>query len=167
MFLLRRAWNNISAITIANCFAHAGFIHQPAQEEQAEDGSLKDFGNIFDRLKQAGFCPMNFQPNDFLNVDEEVIVTAAQTDQEIINAVKKKKDADDIDSCDESLYMQEPTPTISEVRSALLKIKQYFLSLPNIDTAFDTIASLDEAIESSSQYRQTKITDFFMKDTKN
>ena len=30
LFLLRRAWNNISAITIANCFAHAGFIHQPA-----------------------------------------------------------------------------------------------------------------------------------------
>ena len=63
-FLLCSAWSAVSPMTIANCFSHAGF-RAVVEDLPTLHPTTADFGNIFERMREAAFVSVDVSPEDY------------------------------------------------------------------------------------------------------
>ena len=129
LYLLRLSWENVSVQTIANCFHHCGFTHPDDNAtSQADVLDTADGPSLLRRLNTSEFeLPNKVTFENFVDVDSEVISTAALTDEDIALIVQKE----DIDICTDDEEIDDspvppPPPTAREVDKSLSILRQYF-----------------------------------------
>jgi len=89
--MVSKAWNDVTKVTIRNCFRHAGL--KSAQEDQgAESNSSNDAEQDINAWAQDLDLPQSLRVDDlqeYVAADEHIQVTSAMTDEEILSAVRK------------------------------------------------------------------------------
>ena len=168
--LITKAWDDVKASTVSNCFRKAGFIKnsselsthdlQLLEEEEIEDWDLVS--------KKLGYEKISL--DDFLSVDDQVIVAEKLSDSEILEMVTRTESgnssSDDDDEDAEDQHAARNSTTVSSTRAAelLLELRQYVQQQENIpDFVFKTLNFLEDQCENKTPQLQTKLTDFFVK----
>ena len=131
LYLLCLSWENVSVQTITNCFHHCGFSHpDDIATSQADVLDTVDGPSLLRRLNTSEFeLPNKVTFENFVDVDSEVITTAALTDEDIALIVQKEG----IDTCTDDEEIDDspvppPPPTAREADKSLSILRQYFES---------------------------------------
>ena len=166
MDILKQACNNVSEVTIQNCFKKVGF-HPPRDIELLPDGESHevDHRNIWSCMINEGIIPADFNFDDYVNTDEEINCREIITTDEIEVSLIPADDPEDVDDDDEPTI--EPPPTIVEGTLMIRRI-QHLLQCLDSDSVFVDYARqienklIDASIKKLS-LKQSKVTDFFKK----
>ena len=157
---MKKAWDDVSATVVKNCFRHAGFsLEQEISEAESEITTRgvaeedKDLGSLFGRLKDV--VTVEATLDAFISVDDDVPTTEETSIQQIA------ADLRDGESDDEAEEETVPT-TSAEARSALLTLKK-FINEKGTDDLRNAIWSLEFKFENHivRRAKQTVITDHF------
>ncbi|GFN78561.1 tigger transposable element-derived protein 6 [Plakobranchus ocellatus] len=114
LYLMKKAWDDISTSAIANCFRHAGFYSQEESSETESKTSQedRDLVSLFDRLK--GVVPVDGTLGAFLYIDEDVPTAEETSIQQI--AADLREDKSDSEEDEE----ETASTTVAEARSVLM-----------------------------------------------
>jgi len=115
IIMLDKAWRNITSTGIANCFRHAGFCEVSTDKTQLQADSV--LTNAIDE--------------DYVQIDDKLIMSAIQTDEDIVNNVIAGKQVEpdnhtDIDELDDEF---ETVPSIYEARAALRTLERSYMKV--------------------------------------
>ena len=89
LYLLRLSWNNVKSSTVSGCFNHCGYTtqedgsdqHSPIDETDHSDG--EEVGLLFSQVNG------NVSIDDYLNVDDQVLMTSQMlSDEGIVASVR-------------------------------------------------------------------------------
>ena len=157
LYIMKKAWNDVSATVVENCFCHAGFsLEQEILEAESEitrgvAEEDKDLGSLFGRLKDV--VTVEATLDAFISVDDDVPTTEETSIQQIA------ADLRDGESDDEAEEETVPT-TSAEARSALLTLKK-FINEQGTDDLRNAIWSLEFKFEDHivRRAKQTVIID--------
>lgn len=122
------SWNDERQSTIRTCFVTAGFI-PPADEVQPEDPT--------EQLDEATWQVPNISFEDFVFVDDNLVVASKLTDQEIVDRVvlpgdDSSSDSDDDESKDDT---EKPPANSTDIADMVRKLRNYSEKLPAAKTA--------------------------------
>lgn len=155
--MLKAAWDEVTASTIKNCFAKAGFFQTVEPEIEiitAPEG--------WDALSNG--CSYE----DFLKVDENLSPFGLREVDDIVSELLNKKLRQEDSSEDEDLAdsknTDEKLPTGSEAFEFLQKTSKYIEGQENVpDFVFKAARELESYVLNSivANKKQKKITDFF------
>lgn len=168
MWMVTKAWTNVTNTTIANCFKKSGFkVNEPDRIQDEDDPVVPTQPNIeveWPRVQDALYVDMAFE--EFVTFDDELAVCGELSEAEILSSVTGEPiEDDDPDKDDEEdAANDQPDYTAKDAKEAIDVLKCYFLkknglsesvvkSLMEMDCALDTIK-----INSS---KQASILDFF------
>ncbi|GFO12528.1 tigger transposable element-derived protein 4-like [Plakobranchus ocellatus] len=114
LYLMKKAWDDISTSAIANCFRYAGFYSQEESSETESETSQenRDLVFLFDRLK--GVVPVDGTLGAFLSIDDDVSTAEETSIQQIAADLREDKSESEEDE-----EATSPT-TAPEARSTLL-----------------------------------------------
>lgn len=172
--MLNKAWRNVSATTIRNCFKTCGFVtpitpeDNVDEEQEGEDDIPVSLGpsQIWNKFVNQGSLTTDISFNDFVNFDDNVAAYGILTDAEIMSMnTQEECDDDDPDEVD-------PIPTISitcqEAASSLATLKQFLVRTDIDDRVFHALVMIENSIDKErwGSCTQKKITDFFRKPEK-
>lgn len=154
----RRAWQDVSQITIANCFKKCGFPGVAVDDTLAEIENLENPPNwetlCTDILENA----ITFE--EYINVDEGLPICGALTDEDIILSVSERSDEEDLD-CEE-IPVDKPIIIKRKVRDVLGILQDYFEMTPGTEQiTFNKIQELEHLINCNDKFIQSKITSYF------
>ncbi|XP_044586102.1 tigger transposable element-derived protein 6-like [Cotesia glomerata] len=155
MRMADKAWRNVTATTIKNCFAHCGFSSSIIEEE-VEDISLQPPEEWDTVVPEICF-------EDFITCDDGVMTAGILSDEEILNSVSKSNERDEYEIEDPSNITCTQLVSIKEARIALNTLRN-FIEQTSIseEKEFSALCILDNAIDKEQPYlKQKKITDFF------
>ncbi|KAG0420841.1 hypothetical protein HPB47_003243, partial [Ixodes persulcatus] len=107
--MLVKAWTDMPSQVIANCFRHCGF---------SCDGNTanENFDEECSALMSA--LPENVSFDDYVAIDDGVLVCGQLTDDEIIASVQRPEGQED-DSCESDAEEPPPRPSPAEASAAL------------------------------------------------
>ena len=158
LYIMKKAWDDVSATVVENCFRHAGFsLEQEISEAESEITTRgvaeeeKDLGSLFGRLKDV--VTVEATLDAFISVDDDDVPTTEET-----SIAADLRDGESDDEAEE-----ETVPTTSaEARSALLTLKK-FINEQGTDDLRNAIWSLEFKFEDHivRRAKQTVITDHF------
>ncbi|XP_051162415.1 tigger transposable element-derived protein 6-like [Leptopilina boulardi] len=158
-----KAWYAISDITIKNCFKKAGFCTDAgnsAEEDDVDVPSIEEWSTLL-------FCENSVENptfEDFVRVDDNVIVAGELTEDDIIaNLTMANNSAEEDDEENENLTVTEkPVPNKQETLKALETVHRFLEFSSSVDKSlFDKIYALEKEVENINIKKQTKITDLF------
>lgn len=110
MWMITKAWNNVTKKTISNCFKKSGF----KAEEQEED--VTDVPTNWEEVSEAlDLQGMEFE--EFVSFDDDVAVCGELTEADILDSVSADPDADPEE--EEETESDRPDPTVKDARKAL------------------------------------------------
>ncbi|KAG0440314.1 hypothetical protein HPB47_016337, partial [Ixodes persulcatus] len=118
MHMLVRAWDQVTAATIANCFRHCGFSVLGTEAAGGDTGECEVvFEGMRDLLQDASFA-------DSVDADSSAVICGAMTNEDIIAQVVGKPVAEaenDVDDEEEEVKVEETPirPSAPEVMDAL------------------------------------------------
>lgn len=155
MWMITKAWNQVTEKTIQNCFKKSGF-RVPDEDEN-------------DDLPSGNF---NFQePNfeEFVTFDDDVAVCGELTDADIVASVLPVATEETEEGEEDEDKTNQIDFTITDAQNALNVIKYVFLKKGGLsDSVVKSITELDCALDITNPGKQTTIYDYFSsKDTKN
>ena len=151
MYLLRLAWENVSAKTIANSFLHCSFQAPeeslPCPQETEEDPSTLGEA-LFSRLgSYSADLPEGVTFQEFISVDSQVNTTATLTTEDIVATVKLNNEDHDMDAENEEdiCNSQLPClpPTIRECEKGLETVKRFFEVRQSAECQLSIISDLE------------------------
>jgi hypothetical protein len=162
MKMVLKAWENVSAQTIVNCFRTCGFIKDgqkigegiPVQSEEVEV-----LLSTWNRLE----VPVSFE--EFVHFDDNVATAGTFTDEEIIQSTSVNQHNSDND--DEEEEAEVPVISLKEAKLFMSGLRQFFeqseMDEKRCDTIFNAIIKLDNAMDqiATNNFSQKKKTDFF------
>ncbi|KAL4142677.1 hypothetical protein QTP88_005090 [Uroleucon formosanum] len=162
MEMVHKAWENVGAQTIVNCFRTCGFIKDgqkigesiPVQCEEVEV-----LLSTWNRLE----VPVSFE--EFVHFDDNVATAGNFTDEEIIQSTSVNQHNSDND--DEEEEAEVPAISLKEAKFFMSGLRQFFeqseMDEKRCDTIFNAINKLDNAMDqiATNNFSQKKITDFF------
>lgn len=163
--MLERSWNEVSPLTIKNCFRHAGFLPQNGEVTDVvrEEESLVEWGNS---LQNQSLSNELFE--DFQDVDKDLVTHENATDDDLVASVLAETN-EDIGKDNNSDDDEDITPPdLPEVLTAMKTVCQYlsFTEVANEETktvCFDLERKLQNLYYNTKCSKQTKITDFLQK----
>lgn len=172
MWMASKAWNNVTAKTIENCFLKSGFKRQN-QDDEGEDVDCSVAGTSTDdaiRPEQWAQITTSLDIEgitfeEFVSFDDDLAVCGQLTDTDIIASVSKPEEEEDDanDSDDGVAEAPDPVPSLRDARCAISTV-QKFLQQKTVmsDQVVQSIAILDNAIDKVTLTgKQTTIRDFF------
>lgn len=157
LHMLVRAWEQVTALTIANCYRHCGFSTQALQADEPPVLEHGVTALMADVLEDVCFA-------DYVNVDASAVVCDAVTDDDIICQVRSSQPvaaSDDDDEEDEAPVWHPAAEVLAGLNAACL-----FPSFEEgEEEAFRQIRSLEQKVLAVTfkEKRQTAITEFFKK----
>lgn len=163
LYVMKKAWNDVSPAVVANCFRHAGFCRKESTEEESEtDHTTSDtmqedrnLDSLFDRLRDI--VPTDGTLGAFLYIDEGIPTTEETTIQQIAADLREEGSESD----EEAEELITPT-TAKEAKSALLTLKKFAMEQGTGDMC-ESILTLETKFEEHmlKRTKQTTITDHF------
>lgn len=171
MWMVIKAWKNVTETTIANCFRKSGFkVNNPDQDEEDDLEDLQPLSNLIEgcwpTVQESLNIDMDFE--EFVNFDNELAVCGELSEAEILATVTGDGDANagvpEEEDEDEDVGEDEPDPTMKDVREALHVLKCFFLKKSDLsESVVKSITELDCALDAIklNAGKQSKIDDFF------
>lgn len=155
--LADKAWRNITAKTIVNCFKSCGFIANDINSE-TERNNISENETICDEWEN-----LNIDFEDFVSVDDEVAVCGDLSDMDIVESMSQNNDIDD-DGNDEQQIVniineKEAKQRAIELRSFLEK---YSDTSEDIFSAMHALESFIDKKIIFKKSKQPKITEYFI-----
>ena len=91
--LLKQAWDEVSSVTVANCFRHSGFVNDTTGEAHNQDEAMddQDYEEVVERLDSL--LPEDNAEDildEYVLVVEDVPTSAELTDNELVEAVRSE-----------------------------------------------------------------------------
>ncbi len=163
---LHRAWNAVSATTIANCYRHAGFTR--TQTPTADDADDEDDDDVpLAMLISRASLGVSLQ--DYAAADNHVPTSAGLTDEQILEEVLSSRQLPtDADSDDDDETPQKPRPSVDQAMMACEVLRTFMEAQENSGQVLPAMAKLDSFVSkvhlSRLHSKQTDITKFFRKD---
>lgn len=185
---IHMAWEKVSRETIANCFKHGGFLRKEGEYDSDDDLPLNQWlqkhaqepkydhdyeldNNMHDLVEEQAkrkICDFDF--NDYVAIDKDVVAREALTDEQIIDSVTSNMVSSDSDEDNDDLVefnSVEDThvyvPTIREMENKISDTRNFLESRQVPDQIWASFCNLESYINReylSSRNVQTKITDF-------
>lgn len=163
MRFARKAWFSVTKTTIANCFKKCGFKSEltVAESLQEED---ENFGIDLEDWNLAISNDNNQQPTfqDFINVDDGLIVSGELNEGDIVHAFSSSSLEDEEEDDEKSAEVNLVKISKREAVKALETLHSYFeMSSIGDQSIFDKIYNIEKHLMADSSKRQTKMTDFY------
>lgn len=155
--MLKAAWEEVTQLTIRNCFAKAGFFS--SEEPEIEILEIPEgWSNVSNGVSYE----------EFVNVDGNLSPFGHRSDDEIVSSLlhKKARTEESSDDEDESEIVEEKLPTCQEAINHLEKTNKFIEAQEDVPDSIFAASQLLESFLLQSQIKnrqQTKITDFFQK----
>ncbi|CAI6372202.1 unnamed protein product [Macrosiphum euphorbiae] len=149
LHFVNEAWNNISDVTIRNCFRHGGFV-KTEEEEEEEDDHSKD---LADKTYE-----------DWMDIDRDLQTSEEYSEDQISQSIINDKDNDEEndESDEEEVDVVVKPPSNNEVLEALDVIRRAVHHRGNnFNIQYEYEQYIFEILEENK--KQTKITNFFQK----
>ena len=151
MYLLRLAWENVSAKTIANSFLHCGFQAPeeslPCPQETEEDPSTLGEALLSRLGSYSADLPDGATFQEFISVDSQVNTTATLTVEDIVATVKLNNEDHDMDAENEEDISNSQLPclppTIRECEKGLETVKRFFEVRQSAERQLSIISDLE------------------------
>ena len=113
--MVAKAWNDVSSITIANCFYHAGLSTIAFIENKSADVNFATLENALPMVS-SNVCA-------FLQIDDDVIIAKSLSNEEIALS-SQLQTIDDTREDEEEFGV---VPRLSEARAALDIVQTFFI----------------------------------------
>lgn len=153
-----KVWQNyVAESTIQNCFIKAGFSENTVVEEISALPQLEDCWN---QLQSTDAIDQDISLDEFLSVDEDVIVAEYPTDDDILSSLK---DTEDLGDDNEAEEIEVPKPSKKEMMAAFETIRRGIQSEENVpDDIFQSLNKCEQFYEeSASNLVQKDIRNYF------
>lgn len=153
------AWDQVTPITIANCFKKAGFQHITLERLQEIEDIIPVAEHWDDVTGESG---VSYE--DFVQMDNEVAVCGELTNADILSDVINSQTATAISSDEEDDVIEKPVPSICEAMNHIKELRCFVEGRQNVsDTIFQSLNKLEEFClkEKINSRKQTKIDHFF------
>jgi hypothetical protein len=161
MEMVHKAWENVSAQTIANCFRTCGFIKDGQTIGEGIPVQCEEVERTWNRLE----VPVSFE--EFVHFDDNVATAGTFTDEEIIQSTSANQHNSDNDDEEEEAEAEAPVISLKEAKFFMSGLRKFFeqseMDEKRCDTIFNAISKLDNAMDQivTNNFSQKKITDFF------
>lgn len=158
------AWDQVTQKTIANCFRKGGFCHIEGEEEnEAAREVVPTVDNWEEVRHDAGV-----RYEEFVNMDEDLVVCGEQTDAEIVADVMNKRNdgASSDEEGDQPELPEIPIPTASQASNYIQHLRRFVEGQQNVsDTIFQALNKLEEFTTTRciNCKMQSNISSFFKK----
>lgn len=159
------AWSQVTQTTIANCFRKGGFTHNNGEEQnEVSAETLPAVGNWEDVLHDAG---VSYE--DFVNLDENLVVCGELTDAEILADVIGNRNDSAASSNEEEEQpdlQRKPIPTTAQAMDHIEELRRYVERHQNVsDSIFQALNKVEEftVTQSINSKKQLTISSFFQK----
>lgn len=163
---LAKAWRyEVTETTIKNCFGKAGFTCDLSSWEDEDNVQLSELRKMWGQLKVSGNVSDQIELDEFLNVDEDVLVTEYPDDKDILETVREENETNEteIDEDEDETVIQNPSE-IAMV-NAFETLRCGFQCQENVpDTIFNALNKCEAFYENKMFFKctqQSKITSFF------
>lgn len=157
---LVKVWqNDVVESTIRNCFLKAGFSEKLVVEEITSN-VLPQIEECWVHLQSVGKINDDVSLNEFLRVDEEVIVAEYPTDDDILSSVINTEVEDEGNETED---IEVPKPSKKEMMSAFETIRRGLQFVENVsDDIFQSLNKCEHLYEeSTSKFVQQDIRSYF------
>ncbi|XP_054711365.1 tigger transposable element-derived protein 6-like [Uloborus diversus] len=157
---LAKVWeNDVLESTIRNCFAKAGFDILPEIEEQDVFPHIQQ---SWETLHSQGHITDGIHLNEFLTVDDRLIVADYPTDEDILSSITGTEK--EIEEIEEIEYATITKPSKNEMREAFETIRRGLQFVENVpDEVFSGLNKCEHFFDEHSikQAVQQDIRSFF------
>ncbi len=134
--LIQRAWDAVSPVTIKNCFKHCGFSINSTQSDDWGDLAIEDDSpQLLARLSDTLSMPPEIDFDFFVSADDDVVVSATQSDSDIVGDILARSnpsDESDEEEEPDSYAPTSPPPTLSDAHQALQVLSRFHDSRASI-----------------------------------
>lgn len=145
---LAKVWeNDVSDSTIKNCFAKAGFDVIPEIEEQ---DLFPQIQQSWENLHSQGHITDGIHLNDFLTVDDQLIVADYPTDEDILSSFHEiEEEIEEPEEVNEAENISKPSK--KEMREAFETIRRGFQFVENVpDEVFTGLIKCEQFFDEST-----------------
>ncbi|XP_046326361.1 uncharacterized protein LOC124110924 [Haliotis rufescens] len=166
--MVHRAWRQVNATSIKNCFRKGGFVLTDGVAEsdsESDDIPLSDLRDVWAELKNVTDIPSEMTLQEFIDADRDILVAERPSDDDIIQSIVDKRDGTSrMDSDNEEMqdgidFVEPAQPSFANANKALEILKLFLNTQKATDmTSFDSLADLNDAV--SAKRGQSKITDY-------
>ena len=169
MQFLTSAWNEVTEVTIKNCFKKVGISEKSAEEgiNEEDDDPFKDLEEAINDFRERlpDNVPEDLNASVLIDVDDELSTTGStQSDAEILAEVMGDAGADKEVDDDVDFYDESPThPSSHEVESDIEILQRFSLFYNDGDELQKLISKADMHAEKAfmAKKKQKTIEDFF------
>ncbi|XP_040073753.1 tigger transposable element-derived protein 6-like [Ixodes scapularis] len=165
--MLKASWMEVRSGSIKNCFRKAGISFSPAKQSPAEasqDDAQSIDSTLWTQAVAASLTEEGQTWDDFVDADEDVIVSESASDEAIVREVRQDIAASDDEEDDEDDVGDgvAPSPPVSTATALghIASLKQLVYARGLSDVHIDQLSNLESAIIGSALRKQTAITDF-------
>jgi len=160
IIISHKAWNNVTTLTIQNCFRKCGFVKTIDNEEEEFPITL-EVDTQHNTLSTVLNDQLTFE--DYVAIDDDLAVCGSLTDDEIFASFNNAEGYDEEN--DEEECPEDPIVNSKEAKLGLRAVLRYLQRHDIDDDVFSSILNLDNTIDkiNSSSCKQSKISDFFKK----
>ncbi|XP_054283402.1 tigger transposable element-derived protein 6-like [Macrosteles quadrilineatus] len=173
LWMVSKAWNCVTSVTIKNCFNACGFEvpqHTTGNEldEVQDEPSIADINETPAEWTVAAQA-LNVEELafvDFVDFDDDVAVCGELTDADIITSVAGGSSSNAVSSDEgeeDEGESTQPDPTLKDARAAIHVIRCFFEKKSVMsDSVVNCINNLDIALDAVNiKGKQARIEDFF------
>ena len=172
MRFTRKAWDDVTPRTIANCFAKCSFKIDPCSDTVSETDDDFDDEDSSSRWSTvaAHFGVPDISFEEYINVDEDIIFHETPRDEEIIKTVigteEHEEDDDDNDDYDSEAVPSLPPPLTSDAMMGLNVVRRHLECLSEVDpevfTYLNRISNAVTRKQISRNLSQTTVDNYIL-----
>ena len=182
VFMMAKAWDNVSQTTIKNCWKKAGFpgevlepTHDPFESDEEDEGTSEERG-LWGRVVQEYPLLADVPFTHFASLDSDIITDCQPTEEDAtrqaLEAVQSKQTTasggDESDSDGNSISVIEPTPlTPLEANEAVKALRNYVMTFDESSARerefLRSLSSMEDAFirVQEKEQRQAKLGEYF------
>ena len=165
MTLARRAWEEVSHTTIANCFKHCSFVSGSDEDEPSDSMDDCDDSDLYMHLSEHLAEPVSdatLLRQEYVSVDDDIDTCAELESSEIVQMISQhitNEEEEDVNMCDGEISK----PSEKEVGEAFQVLRNHFLYSDNTEEQLLSLNKLQRAVDQTflANKQQTRITDYF------
>ncbi|XP_023721482.1 tigger transposable element-derived protein 4-like [Cryptotermes secundus] len=161
---IEKAWRRVTTKTIQNCFRHAGILSTQGLNgtENEDDTNNDDDLPLTEWLRKVNCDELGqYDYEAYATIDDNIVTTEAQTDDDIVSEVKKDTEEEDEEGGEECSEVS--IPTVSDALEAIRVVNLFYESRGGSSEIVTKIMDIERNLESvywASNRKQMKITDY-------
>lgn len=162
------SWNSVTASTIQNCWKKASFFEEnnddhDVMEISDEEECVCNLATAVSAFQSSSNLSFPLNAEDFLNLDNDVLVFSGASDEDIIADLTPCEESDEEEVADCS--QDKPPISVQNAISLINTLQDYVSTLPNVSNvhlnSLEGLKHMCMQVSLESTTKQTKLTDYF------